>query len=65
MLRPRAFVAALAVVAVLAYGGVGHTVGALSGHDGMAGSDVGLCLLLVAVGLAVRQSPPAVATNKR
>jgi hypothetical protein len=41
--------AAIAVAAVLAYGTAGHGVSEIGSHEGMAGSAVGLCLLLVTV----------------
>jgi hypothetical protein len=45
----RSLLAAAVVAAVLAYGAAGHGLPQVSTHEGMAGSTIGLCLLLVTV----------------
>jgi hypothetical protein len=59
-MRARGVVTVLAAAAVLAYGVAGHSVGAVSDHEGIAGSGAGLCLLLVVgVVLGAGPRPPA------
>jgi hypothetical protein len=54
----RSSLAAAAAVAVLAYGGAGHALPDVNSHEGMAGSTLGLCLLLVtALGLTALPRP--------
>jgi hypothetical protein len=45
----RSLLAALAAAAVLAYVAAGHGLPQIASHDGMAGSTIGLCLLLVSI----------------
>ncbi|MEO8290460.1 MAG: hypothetical protein ABI649_05630 [Gaiellaceae bacterium] len=45
----RLLLAAVAAAAVLAYGTAGHGLPQMKSHEGMAGSAIGLCLLLVSV----------------
>ncbi|HEX9284424.1 MAG TPA: hypothetical protein VF879_02040 [Nitrospirales bacterium] len=45
----RSLLAAAAAAAVLAYGAAGHGLPQVSSHEGMAGSTIGICLLLVTV----------------
>jgi hypothetical protein len=45
----RSLLAGAAAAAVLAYGGAGHALPDVNSHEGMAGSTLGLCLLLVTV----------------
>ena len=54
----RSLLAAAATAAVLAYGGAGHALPDANSHEGMAGSALGLCLLLVTIlGLAALPLP--------
>jgi hypothetical protein len=54
----RSWLAGAAAAAVLAYGAAGHGLPQPTSHEGMAGSTVGLCLLLVAVlGIVVLPRP--------
>jgi hypothetical protein len=48
-LPPCSLLATAAAAAVLAYGAAGHSLPQVNSHDGMAGSTIGLCLLLVTV----------------
>jgi hypothetical protein len=48
----------MAVAAVLLYVGGGHSAGTMAAdHDGMAGAEVGICLVLVAFLAVVRHRP--------
>jgi hypothetical protein len=54
----RSLLATAAAATVLAYGATGHSVPQVNSHDGMAGSTIGLCLLLVTVlGLVALPQP--------
>jgi hypothetical protein len=55
----RSLLAGIAAATVLAYAAAGHGLPQVSSHDGMAGSTIGLCLLLVTVlGLVAVPRPP-------
>lgn len=54
----RSLLAGVAAAALLAYGAAGHLVAAPSSHDDMAGSALGLCLLLVTILGITRLKPP-------
>jgi hypothetical protein len=57
----RSVVAALAAATVLAYGAAGHAAPQFASHEGMAGSTLGLCLLLATFIVRVVTPRPAAA----
>lgn len=62
----RSVFAAAAAAAVLAYGAAGHGLPQMSSHEGMAGSTIGLCFLLVTVvGLVALPRPEGPARPTR
>lgn len=55
--KVRLLLAAVVAASLFAYGAAGHGLSQMGNHDAMAGSALGLCMVIVAIAVAVGTTP--------